>query len=64
MISPLIEIEHIYGKKVQKNTDKIKEGSNWREKYKFPETIVQSMQFYKYIKKIILRKYESNKSED
>ena len=54
----------IYGKIVQKNTDKIEEGANWREKYKFPETIEESMEFIGYIRKIMIRKNETNKCED
>ena len=49
---------------MQKNTDKIEEGANWREKYKFPETVEESMEFYGYIKKIMIRKNETNKCED
>ena len=54
----------IYGKIVQKNTDKIEEGANWREKYKFPETVEESMEFYGYIKKIMIRKNETDKCQD
>ena len=54
----------LFGKIVQKNTDKKEEGANWREKYKFPETVAESMEFYGYIKKIMIRKNETNKCED
>ena len=54
----------IYGKIVQKNIDKIEEGADWREKYKFPETVEESMEFYGYIKKIMIRKEETNKCDD
>ena len=56
----IIEVVDVF----QKNTDKIEEGANWREKYKFPETVEESMEFYGYIKKIMIRKEETNKCED
>lgn len=46
----------LYGKIVKKNLDKPEEGANWREMYKFPETVEESLEFYGFIKKIMIRK--------
>ena len=54
----------IYGKIVRKNIDKAEEGANWREMYKFPETVEESLEFNGYIKKIMIKKEETNKCDD
>ena len=35
----------LFGKIVKKNMDKPEEGANWREMYKFPETVEESLEF-------------------
>ena len=54
----------LFGKIVQKNLDKPEEGANWREMYKFPETVDESLEFNGYIKKIMIRKEETDKCDD
>ena len=54
----------IFGKIVKKNIDKAEEGANWREMYKFPETVNESLEFNGYIKKIMIKKEETNKCDD
>ena len=38
----------LYGKIVQKNIEKPEEGANWREMYKFPETVEEILKSHKY----------------
>ena len=54
----------IFGKIVQKNLDKPEEGANWREMYKFPETVEESIEFNGYVKKILIKKEETDKCDD
>ena len=54
----------LFGKIVKKNMDKPEEGANWREMYKFPETVEESLEFNGYLKKIIIRKEETDKCDD
>ena len=54
----------LYGKIVKKNLDKPEEGANWREMYKFPETVEESLEFYGFIKKIMIRKNETEKCQE
>ena len=54
----------LFGKIVKKNVDKPEEGANWREMYKFPETVEESLEFNGYVKKIMIRKEETEKCED
>ena len=54
----------LYGKIVEKNLDKPEEGANWREMYKFPETVEESLEFYGFIKKIMIRKNETEKCQE
>ena len=51
----------LFGKIVPKNIEKPEEGANWREMYKFPETVEESLEFYGYIKRIIIK---SSDTED
>jgi hypothetical protein len=54
----------LFGKIVKKNMDKPEEGANWREMYKFPETVEESLEFNGYVKKIMIRKEETDKCDD
>ena len=44
----------LYAKIVAKNAVKPEEGANWREMYKFPTTVEESLEFNGYIKKILI----------
>ena len=46
----------LYAKIVPKNAEKPEEGANWREMYKFPTTVEESLEFFGYIKKILIKK--------
>ena len=54
----------LFGKIVKKNADKAEEGANWREMYKFPETVEESMEFNGYIKKLMIKKEETEQCDD
>ena len=54
----------LFGKIVPKNLTTPEEGANWRENYKFPTTVEESLPFYGYIKKIIIYKNETKICED
>ena len=46
----------IYGKIVQKDAVTPEPDADWREMYKFPKTVNESLNFYGYIKKLIINK--------
>ena len=54
----------LFGKIVPKNLTSPEEGANWRENYKFPTTVPESLEFYGYIKKILIRKNQTSICED
>lgn len=54
----------LFGKIVPKNIQTPEEGASWRENYKFPTTVEESLDFYGYIKKIIIRKNETQICQD
>ena len=54
----------LFGKIVSKNADKPEEGATWREMYKFPKLVNESLYFYGYIKKIIISKNETSHCRD
>ena len=54
----------LYGKIVSKNVDVPEVGATWREMYKFPTTVDESLEFYGYIKKIIIKKNETSICKD
>ena len=49
----------LFGKIVPKDATEPEEGANWREMYKFPTTVEESLEFYGYIKKILIKKNET-----
>ena len=54
----------LFGKIVPKNLTTPEEGADWRENYKFPTTVNESLEFYGYIKKIIISKNETKYCEE
>ena len=54
----------LFGKIVEKNAQEPEEGANWREMYKFPTTVEESLDFYGYIKKLIIKKEETSHCKD
>ena len=49
----------LFGKIVPKNLIEPEKNANWREMYKFPTLVEESLEFYGYIKKILIRKNET-----
>ena len=54
----------LFGKIVSKNAEEPEEGATWREMYKFPKKVNESLDFYGYIKKIIISKNETRNCKD
>ena len=54
----------LYGKIVQKSATVPEKDADWREMYKFPTTPEESLELYGYIKKIIIKKEETEKCAD
>lgn len=50
----------LYAKIVAKNAAKPEEGAHWREMYKFPTTVEESLEFFGYIKKILIKKEDTS----
>ena len=54
----------LFGKIVAKNVDVPEDGATWREMYKFPTMATESLEFYGYIKKILIKKNETQICKD
>ena len=54
----------LYGKIVSKTATEPEKDANWREMYKFPSTKEESLEFYGYIKKILIKKNETQICKD
>ena len=54
----------LFGKIVQKNAEVPEEDADWREMYKFPKTPLESLEFFGYIKKIMISKEDTKKCKD
>ena len=54
----------LFGKIVSKNAEVPEDDASWREMYKFPTTVNESLEFYGYIKKILIKKNETENCKD
>ena len=54
----------LFGKIVLKNAEVPEDDATWREMYKFPTTVSESLEFYGYIKKILIKKNETEICKD
>ena len=54
----------LFGKIVKKYETTPEEGANWREMYKFPTTVEESLDFYGYIKKLLIKKEDTSICQD